>query len=43
MLVPWGKDFHRPTERVYKDDLINRTPLLMDNLIMNLLGGEKNV
>ena len=30
---PWGKDFHRPTERVYIEDLINRTPLIIDNLI----------
>jgi arginine utilization protein RocB len=33
---PWGKDFHRPTERVYIQDLIERTPLIIDNLIKNI-------
>ena len=23
---PWGKDFHKLTERVYKEDLYERTP-----------------
>lgn len=33
---PWGKDFHRETERVYKEDLMDRTPLIIDNLIKSI-------
>ena len=32
---PWGKDFHRSTERVYKEDLYERTPLLINFIIKN--------
>lgn len=35
---PWGKDFHKYTERVYKEDLFERTPILIDRLIKELLG-----
>ena len=35
---PWGKDFHKYTERVYKEDLFERTPILVDRLIRELLG-----
>ena len=38
---PWGKDFHKYTERVYKEDLFERTPILIDRLIKELLGGGK--
>lgn len=30
---PWGKDFHKLTERVYKDDLYNRTPQIINKAI----------
>lgn len=36
---PWGKDFHKYTERVYKEDLFERTPILIDRLIKELLEG----
>ncbi len=32
-LGPWGKDLHKPSERVYKPDLFHCTPLLIDHLI----------
>ena len=32
-LGPWGKDLHMYTERVYKKDLLERTPWLMDKAI----------
>ncbi|WP_028829179.1 M20/M25/M40 family metallo-hydrolase [Proteocatella sphenisci] len=35
---PWGKDFHKYTERVYMEDLFNRTPVLIDRVIRQLLG-----
>ena len=35
---PWGKDFHKLTERVYKEDLYRRTPVLLDHAIKYLLG-----
>jgi arginine utilization protein RocB len=34
---PWGKDFHKYTERVYKEDLFKRTPILIDRVIKELL------
>lgn len=34
---PWGKDFHKYTERVYKEDLFERTPILIDRVIKELL------
>lgn len=30
---PWGKDFHKPSERVLKEDLFHRTPMLVDHII----------
>ena len=30
---PWGKDFHKLTERVYKEDLFVRTPHILDHAI----------
>ncbi len=35
---PWGKDFHKLTERVYKEDLFYRTPLILDYAISKLFG-----
>lgn len=40
---PWGKDFHKYTERVYKEDLFERTPILIDRVIKELLGGEYGI
>ena len=34
---PWGKDFHKLTERVYKEDLYERTPRILNEAIMLLL------
>lgn len=36
-LGPWGKDFHKYTERVYLEDLFNRTPVLIDHFIKDIL------
>jgi arginine utilization protein RocB len=30
---PWGKDFHKPSERVLKEDLLHRTPKIVDHII----------
>jgi len=35
---PWGKDLHKFTERVFKTDLIERTPQLLESAIDYLLG-----
>ena len=35
---PWGKDFHKLTERVYKEDLFNRTPKLIHHAVSYMLG-----
>jgi len=35
---PWGKDLHKFTERVYKLDLYERTPALLESAIDYLLG-----
>jgi arginine utilization protein RocB len=35
---PWGKDIHKYTERVFREDLVNRTPDLMAFAIENVLG-----
>ena len=37
---PWGKDFHKLTERVYKEDLYVRTPKILDHAVKILLGGQ---
>ena len=34
---PWGKDFHKITERVLKEDLYNRTPKILDYAIHTIL------
>ena len=34
---PWGKDFHKMTERVYKEDLYHRTPVILNKAITELL------
>lgn len=34
---PWGKDFHKYTERVLMEDLFKRTPALIDRFIRELL------
>ena len=36
-LGPWGKDFHKYSERVYLEDLYNRTPALIECLIKKIL------
>ena len=33
----WGKDFHKYTERVLEEDLVNRTPKLIDFTIREFL------
>lgn len=35
---PWGKDLHKFTERVFKPDLVERTPVLLESAIDYLLG-----
>lgn len=35
---PWGKDLHKYTERVNRDDLFYRTPKLIDLVVSKLLG-----
>jgi arginine utilization protein RocB len=35
---PWGKDLHKFTERVYKPDLCERTPVLLECAIDYVLG-----
>ena len=35
---PWGKDFHKLTERVCKEDLFYRTPKIIDHAVAHLLG-----
>jgi arginine utilization protein RocB len=35
---PWGKDLHKFTERVYKPDLCERTPALLECAVDYLLG-----
>lgn len=39
---PWGKDFHKLTERVLKEDLLYNTPHLLNYAISNLLGWNEN-
>lgn len=36
---PWGKDFHKLTERVYKEDLYERTPEILDFAVRETLRG----
>lgn len=35
---PWGKDIHKYTERVYKDDLFRVTPDLVNQITCDMLG-----
>lgn len=37
---PWGKDFHKITERVYREDLYYRTPALVDQAIRWAVKGK---
>lgn len=37
---PWGKDFHKLTERVLKEDMFNRTPKLIHEAISYMLDWE---
>jgi len=40
---PWGKDYHKLTERVLKEDLYRRTPAMLGFAIACLLdGGEED-
>lgn len=34
---PWGKDFHKISERVFREDLLERTPLIIKNIIEIIL------
>ncbi|MBQ0058814.1 MAG: M20/M25/M40 family metallo-hydrolase [Lachnospiraceae bacterium] len=34
---PWGKDFHKLTERVYKEDMYERTPVILNETIRYML------
>lgn len=36
---PWGKDFHKLTERVLKQDLYERTPAIIHHAIGLVLAG----
>lgn len=35
---PWGRDLHKYTERVYKEDLFYKTPKLIDVFLSKILG-----
>ncbi|MEG2018589.1 MAG: RocB protein, partial [Clostridium sp.] len=39
---PWGKEFHKLTERVLKEDLFHRTPELLHYAISTLLEWDKS-
>ncbi len=34
---PWGKDFHKLTERVYEEDLVECTPKILDHVVKKIL------
>jgi len=38
---PWGKDFHKLTERVMKEDLFYRTPRILNHVISSLIIRKK--
>lgn len=38
---PWGKEYHKLTERVYKEDLFHRTPEILHYAISRLLEWDK--
>jgi len=37
-LGPWGKDYHKYMERVFMQDLYDRTPKMVDKLIRTIFG-----
>ena len=37
---PWGKDFHKLTERVLKEDIYERTPQIIQRAVEIVLGME---
>ena len=37
---PWGRDLHKYTERVYKEDLFYKTPKLIDLFLSKILGSQ---
>lgn len=39
---PWGKDFHKLTERVLKEDLFNQTPKMLNCAVSLLLNPHEN-
>jgi arginine utilization protein RocB len=39
---PWGKDFHKLTERVLKEDLLHRSPALLNFAISKLLDWDNS-
>lgn len=40
---PWGKDYHKLTERVLKEDLFHRSPKLLNYAISILLDWDENL
>ena len=39
---PWGKDFHKISERVFEQDLYERTPVLLDRAIASVFGNIRS-
>ena len=39
---PWGKDFHKKTERVSREDLTERTPVLLAEAVAEVLDPAGN-
>jgi len=37
---PWGKDFHKLSERVFKEDIFERTPLIIEHVMEKVLSEE---
>jgi arginine utilization protein RocB len=37
---PWGKDFHKLSERVFKEDIFERTPLIIEYVMEKVLSEE---
>lgn len=37
---PWGKDFHKLTERVFKEDLYIRTPRILNHTVCLILNNK---
>ena len=38
---PWGKDFHKITERVCKEDLYERTPRIINKAVSLILNNPR--